>query len=87
MFLIDLSINIKVSSNEILDQSNPTHACSWLFGFSPKGDTSLPVCISHRPLATTQPHCIPEGRRRENKVRFNNVLGLALRPSRLCGEF
>jgi len=26
-----------------------------LFGFSPEGDTSLPVCVSHRTLATTQP--------------------------------
>jgi hypothetical protein len=24
-------------------------------GFSPEGDTSLPVCVSHRTLATTQP--------------------------------
>ena len=37
ILLIDLSINIKVSSNEILDQSNPPQACLWLFGFSPGG--------------------------------------------------
>jgi hypothetical protein len=29
-----------------------------LFGFSPEGDTSLPVCVSHRNLATTQPFFI-----------------------------
>jgi hypothetical protein len=29
-----------------------------LFGFSPEGDTSLPVCVSHRTLATTQPFFI-----------------------------
>jgi hypothetical protein len=26
-----------------------------LIGFSPEGDTSLPVCVSHRTLAKTQP--------------------------------
>jgi hypothetical protein len=25
-----------------------------LFGFSPEGGTSLPVCVSHRTLASTQ---------------------------------
>ena len=29
-----------------------------LFGFSPEGDTSLPVCVSHRNPATTQPFFI-----------------------------
>jgi hypothetical protein len=51
MLLAVLSINIKVSSNEILDQSNPPQACLWLFGFSPEGGTFLPVCVSHRNLA------------------------------------
>jgi len=32
-----------VSSNQILDQSNPPQACLWLFGFSPGADTSLPL--------------------------------------------
>jgi hypothetical protein len=26
-------------------------ACLWLFGFSPEGGTSLPVCVSHRKTA------------------------------------
>jgi hypothetical protein len=43
MLLTVLSINIKVSSNQILDQSNPPQACLWLFGFSPGADTSLPL--------------------------------------------
>jgi hypothetical protein len=29
-----------------------------LFGFRPEGDTSLPVCVSHRTLVTTQPFYI-----------------------------
>ena len=29
-----------------------------LLGFSPEGGTSLPVCVSHRTLATTQPFYI-----------------------------
>jgi hypothetical protein len=30
-----------------------------LFGFSPEGDTCLPVCVSHRTLETTHPFYIP----------------------------
>ena len=35
-------------SNKILDQSLRLQVCSWLLDFSPEGDTSLPVCVSHR---------------------------------------
>jgi hypothetical protein len=31
-------------------------------GFSPEGETSLPVCVSHRTLETTQPFYIHQMR-------------------------
>ena len=39
-------------------------ACFWLFGFSPEGGTSLPVCVSHRiwqitPITPKQPGTVP----------------------------
>jgi len=55
MLLIELSINIRVSWNEIPDQSNQPPACSWLFGFSPEGGTCLPLVRKPPALATTQP--------------------------------
>jgi hypothetical protein len=42
-------------------------------GFSPEGGTSLPVCVSHRILARTQPFCILSMRKHLYKILRNSI--------------
>jgi hypothetical protein len=41
--------------------------------FSPEGDTSLPVCVSHRTLATTQPFDILPMRKHPLQIMRNAI--------------
>jgi len=40
------------------EKSPAFYAVFRVFGISSEGDISLPVCVSHRTRATTQPFCI-----------------------------